>query len=218
MVVKQLLNVIALVTLVRAQSFIGCVDNMPSDTNEVEIEGDCQSTCKNQGYEYAFWSAFETDCQCGNSPPKTFMYNVAQDEYGKCLPYDREVTKIHVPFQFHLCAKTIELSYSKLVKATSTIVGTMSECFDLCPEADYIAIAPQWVKTTYECRCGGMPISYNPMICGEGTFYGYSNPSSKGNRRKGTAGKKSKPQRLGKQQVEKVEKGEGRPNKYYGAL
>ncbi|WWC67202.1 uncharacterized protein I206_101109 [Kwoniella pini CBS 10737] len=227
MLIKQLLGFISLFNVIYAQSFIGCVDNIPSDTTNVEVQGDCDSTCKSLGYEYSFWSVFEKDCECGNSPPKTFMYNVAQNEYGICLPYDHAVTKIHSTFQFHLCTKTIELPSTSIIKSKTSIVNTMSECFDSCPEADYVGIAPQWVKGTYECKCGGMPKSYLPVICAEGTVYGYSNPSSKGNRRKskgkavagaaakakakakakpipvgaGKGGnKKVKPQRLGKQQ------------------
>ncbi|WWC57739.1 uncharacterized protein I303_100273 [Kwoniella dejecticola CBS 10117] len=184
MVPRPILAFLALFSVVYAQSYIGCVDNIPSDTDHVEVNGDCTTSCKDAGYEYSFWEKWEGDCACGNTPPKTFMYNICEDEYGACLPYHHSVTKIHLAFQFHLCTKTIDLPSSSSMKSRTSIVKQMAECFDSCPEADYVAIAPQWTKGTYECKCGGMPVSYDPVICGEGTVYGYSNPSSKGNKKK----------------------------------
>ncbi|WWC85458.1 uncharacterized protein L201_000321 [Kwoniella dendrophila CBS 6074] len=158
------------------------------------------------------------------------MYNVAQDEYGVCLPYDRTVTKLHTIYQFHLCTKTIELPSSK-----TSIVSTISECFDECSNSnlDYVAVAPQWAKPTYECKCGKMPVSYTPSICGEGTFYGFSNPTSSSSlnsksnktktKEKSKQGKqRGGPQRLGKQynkqQIEQVKNNndDQLPNRYHG--
>ncbi|WRT63351.1 uncharacterized protein IL334_000256 [Kwoniella shivajii] len=222
MLAVKIICTAALIRLVQGQAFVGCIDNLPSDTSHVELEGDCDSTCKKAGYEYAFWSVIDKECRCGTTPPKTFMYNIAQNEYGLCLPYDYSVSKIHVPFEFHICAKTIEISSTSNVQARETIVNAMSECFDSCLEAEYVAIAPQWAKPTYICKCGGMPISYAPLTCGEGTYYGFTNPSSKGKKQGGSDRKqKHRPQRMGKQTVQEgaiQNKIVDKPGRYGGGL